>query len=123
MGLYFQPDGPCLNAAELLPLGKIDEAREAQEQACEYLTDDLDFVGSELAEVGLEGLNFDTSGSAGDADIYGMAVNTVTTESVPWNLARAVTFLKATTAVADIPVHANVGMGVCGIPMMEQPPH
>lgn len=183
MGLYFQPDGPCFNAAELLPLGKIDEAREAQEQACEYLTDDLDFVGSELAEVGLEGLNFDTSGSAGDADflaalkgvrrlkakypdlpilmggagefilgmhgniyfdgkkiagmyttdqmkavakagadIYGMAVNTVTTESVPWNLARAVTFLKAATAVADIPVHANVGMGVCGIPMMEQPP-
>jgi dimethylamine--corrinoid protein Co-methyltransferase len=24
--------------------------------------------------------------------------------------------------VADVPVHVNVGMGVCGIPMMEQPP-
>ena len=183
MGLYFQPDGPCPNAAELMPLGKIDEARKAQEMAAEYMTDDLVFVAKRLAEVGLEGLNFDTCGSAGDADflaslkavekikkdipdlpilmggsaefiigmhseltyggkklagmythdqaraveaagadIFGMAVNTVTTESVQWNLARAVTFLKATTEACSIPVHANVGMGVCGIPMMEQPP-
>jgi dimethylamine---corrinoid protein Co-methyltransferase len=183
MGLYFQPDGPCPNAAELMPLGKIDEARAAQEQAADYLRDDLVFVGKKLAEIGLEGLNFDTCGSAGDADflaalraveilkkdvpdlpilmggsgefvigmhgeldyngqrlagmytqdqawavekagadIFGMAVNTVTTESVPWNLARAVTYLKATCAAVSIPVHANVGMGVCGVPMMEQPP-
>ncbi len=183
MGLYFQPDGPCPNAAELMPLGKIEEARESQEQAADYLTDDLVFVGKKLAEVGLEGLNFDTCGSAGDADflaalraveklkedvpdlpilmggsgefiigmhgdldyngqrlagmytcdqakaveaagadIFGMAVNTVTTKSVQWNLARAATYLKATTAAVSIPVHANVGMGVCGVPMMEQPP-
>ena len=183
LGLYFQPDGPCPNAAELMPLGKIEEARKAQEQAADQLTEDLVFVAKKLAEVGLEGLNFDTSGSAGDADflaalraveqikreipdlpilmggsgefvigmhgkiaykgrrlagmythdqariveeagadIYGMAVNTSTTESVQWNLARAVTFLKATTAACAIPVHVNVGMGVCGIPMMEQPP-
>ena len=68
LGLYFQPDGPCPNAAELMPLGKIDEARAAQEQAADYLTDDLVFVGTKLAEIGLEGLNFDTCGSAGDAD-------------------------------------------------------
>jgi dimethylamine--corrinoid protein Co-methyltransferase len=183
LGLYFQPDGPCPNAAELMPLGKIEEARKSQEQAADYLTDDLVFVGKKLAEVGLEGLNFDTCGSAGDADflaalraveklkkdlpdlpilmggsgefiigmhgdlnyndqhlagmythdqaraveaagadIFGMAVNTVTTESVQWNLARAVTYFKATTAAVNIPVHANVGMGVCGVPMMEQPP-
>ena len=183
MGLYFQPDGPCPNAAELLPLGKIDEAREAQEQAAEYLRDDLVFVGKKLAEVGLEGLNFDTSGSAGDADflaalqavrelktavpdlpilmgasgefvlgmhgevsfdgmrlaglfpheqvkvveaagadIFGLAVNTVTTESVAWNLARSVTFLKAAVLAANIPIHVNVGMGVGGVPMMEQTP-
>jgi len=183
LGLYFQPDGPCPNAAELMPLGKIDEARASQEQAADYLTDDLVFVGKKLAGIGLEGLNFDTCGSAGDADflaalraverlkkdipdlpilmggsgefvigmhgeleydgkriagmytcdqakavqsagadIFGMAVNTVTVESVPWNLARAVTYLKATSEAVDIPVHANVGMGVCGVPMMEQPP-
>lgn len=183
LGLYFQPDGPCPNAAELMPLGKIDEARRSQEQAAEQLRDDLVFVAKRLAEVGLEGLNFDTSGSAGDADfmaaleavekikaeipelpilmgaagefiigmhgevsfkdtrlaglypqdqvkivekagadIYGMAVNTATTESLAWNLSRAVTFLKAATSAAKIPVHANVGMGVCGVPMMNQPP-
>jgi dimethylamine--corrinoid protein Co-methyltransferase len=183
LGLYFQPDGPCPNAAELMPLGKIEEARKSQEQAADYLTDDLVFVGKKLADIGLEGLNFDTCGSAGDADflaslraverlkkdvpdlpilmggsgefiigmhgdlyyndrrlagmytfdqakavetagadIFGMAVNTVTTASVQWNLARAVTYLKATTEAVNIPVHANVGMGVCGVPMMEQPP-
>ncbi len=68
LGLYFQPDGPCPNAAELMPMGKIDEARQAQEEAAGHLAKDLVFVGSRLAEVGLEGLNFDTSGSAGDAD-------------------------------------------------------
>ncbi len=183
LGLYSQPDGPCPNPGELLPLGKIKEARESQEQAAGYLKDDLVFIGKRLAEVGLEGLNFDTCGSAGDADflaalqavaelkkavpdlpilmgasgefilgmhgevtfdgkrlaglypqeqvkvveaagadIFGLAINTSTSESVAWNLARAVTFLKAASAVSDIPIHANVGMGVCGIPMMEQPP-
>ena len=33
MGLYFQPDGPCPNPSELLPLGKITEALQAQEEA------------------------------------------------------------------------------------------
>lgn len=183
LGLYFQPDGPCPNAAELMPMGKIGEARQAQEEAAGHLFKDLVFVGSRLADVGLEGLNFDTSGSAGDADfmaalqavaelkrkvpdlpilmgasgefilgmhgeveyagtrlaglypqdqvkiietagadIAGVAINTATTESLPYNLSRAVTFVKAASEASNIPVHANVGMGVCGIPMMEQPP-
>jgi len=183
MGLYFQPDGPCPNPAELLPAGKIKEARQTQEEACEHLKKDLVFVGKKLAGVGCEGLNFDTCGSAGDADflaallalrelrrevpqmpvimgssgefvigmhgevtfdgqrlagmypheqvkvveaagasVYGMAVNTNTSESTAWNLARAVTFCKAAVAAAQIPVHVNVGMGVGGVPMMEQPP-
>jgi dimethylamine--corrinoid protein Co-methyltransferase len=183
LGLYFQPDGPCVNAAELMPLGKIEEARQSQEEAADYLTDDIVYVVKKLAEVGLEGFNLDTTASAGDADflavlraveqlkqdlpdlpiivgtsgefilgmhgqvtykgkrlagmfpqdqaqiaeeagadIFGVAVNTSTNRSVQWNLARATTFLKATVQACDIPVHANVGMGVCGIPMMEMPP-
>jgi len=59
---------------------------------------------------------------AAGVDIYGVAVSTATTESVAWNLARAVTFVKAASEASSIPVHANVGMGVCGVPMMEQPP-
>ncbi len=183
MGLYFQPDGPCPNAFELMPLGKVEESRQAQEEASRLLTRDLVFVGKKLADVGLEGLNFDTSGSAGDADflaalkgveelkaivpdlpilmgasgefilgmhgevtykgkqlaglyphdqvkvveeaganIFGLAVNTKSSKSVPWNLSRSVTFLKAAGKASRIPIHANVGMGVCGIPMLEQPP-
>jgi dimethylamine--corrinoid protein Co-methyltransferase len=183
LGLYFQPDGPFPNASELLPLGKIDEARKAQEDAAEALKEDMIFVGKKLYEMGCEGLNFDTAGSSGDADLYatleavrelkkscpnmslivgmssefvlgmhgemyfdeqrlagmfphkqvkivedagadifGVAVNTNTSRSVPWNLSKAVTFVKHTVEEAKIPVHPNVGMGVCGIPMMVETP-
>ena len=183
MGLYFQPDGPHRNPADLLPLGKIKEAQEVQEAAAAQLREDLVYVGKKLNRVGCEGLNFDTAGSAGDADllaalqaigelqkaapdmpiilggagefvlgmhgeitfqghqlagmyphqqariaeaagasIFGVAVGTDTNKSLPWNAARAVTFVKAAVAAVDIPVHVNVGMGVGGVPMMEAPP-
>ncbi len=183
LGLYYQPDGPCPNPGDLMPAGKIAEAQAAQEQAAEYLEKDLVFVGKKMASVGCEGLNLDTSGSAGDADfmaalkavrrlkdeldhmpiilgsanefilgmhgtasfdgqrlagmyphkqvkvaeaagadIYGLAVGTNTNESVAWNLSRTLTFARETVKMAEIPVHANVGMGVGGVPMMEAPP-
>jgi dimethylamine--corrinoid protein Co-methyltransferase len=183
MGLYFQPDGPYPNPAELLGKGDIEGAKRAQEDAAQHLRKDLGFVVRKLNTVGCEGINFDTSGSAGDADylaalqavrdvkkdlphmpvilgasgefvlgmhgsiefdgqrlagmyphdqvkmaeaagadIVGVAVNTNTNESVAWNLARATTFVKAATQASRIPVHVNVGMGVGGVPMMEQPP-
>jgi dimethylamine--corrinoid protein Co-methyltransferase len=183
MGLYYQPDGPCPNPADLMPAGKIKEAREAQERAAEYLQKDLVFVGRKMASVGCEGLNLDTSGSAGDADfmaalksarqlkkqlphmplilgsanefvlgmhgavtfdeqrlagmyphnqlkvveaagadVFGIAIGTNTGESVAWNLAHTLTLVKETVKRAAIPVHANVGMGVGGVPMMESPP-
>lgn len=183
MGLYFQPDGPFPNPAELLPMGKIKEAQEAQVIAAEQLNADLVFIGKVLYNVGCEGINFDTSGSSGDADflatlnavkelkkaapdmaievgaasefvlgmhgeiefggkrlagmyphdqvkvvedagadIFGPAINVNTTKSTPWNLSRAVTFVKAAVEAANIPVHPNVGMGVCGVPMFEVPP-
>ena len=49
--------------------------------------------------------------------IFGMAVNTNSSMSLAWNLARVVTFAKAAVKAADIPVHANVGMGVGGVPL------
>lgn len=59
---------------------------------------------------------------AAGADIFGPAINVKATRSTPWNLARAVTFVKETVRVADVPVHPNVGMGVCGLPLYEAPP-
>ena len=183
LGQYFQPDGPFPNPSELLPAGKIKEARQAQEEAAEQLRNDLVFVASQLYEVGCDGFNFDTAASAGDADflaaleairelkktapnmaielgmcsefvlglhgeiafdgvrlaglyphdqvkmaeavgadIFGPAINVKASKSTPWNLARAVTFVKETVKVAHIPVHPNVGMGVCGLPLYESPP-
>ena len=183
MGLYFRPDGPFPNPAELMPTGKIAEAREAQEMAVETMTEDVVYIGREMYAVGCEGFNLDTSGSGGDADflaalqaveglkkvapdmpvelgmasefvlgmhgevayqgtrlaglfpheqvrvaeeagvdIFGPAINVHSGRSMPWNLARTVTFVKETVARATIPVHPNVGMGVCGVPMFEVPP-
>ena len=59
---------------------------------------------------------------AAGADIFGVAVNTNTSKTVPWNLSKAVTFVKHTVEEAKIPVHPNVGMGVCGVPMMIETP-
>lgn len=183
LGLYFQPDGPHPNPAELLPNGNIEGAKEAQEQAAEQLRDDMVFVGRRVAEVGCEGFNIDTAASAGDADFYatlmavaelkekyptmsievgmsgefvlgmhggitfegkrlagmfpleqaealeaagcdifGPAINVNSTRSMPWNLVRAVTMVKHCSENSKLPVHPNVGMGVCGVPMCLETP-
>ncbi len=49
-------------------------------------------------------------------------VNTNTSRSCAWNIARVVTFLKACVEESDIPVHANMGMGVGGLPLCTTPP-
>ena len=56
------------------------------------------------------------------AHIFGAVINTQTNRSFPWNLARSVTFSKACTAVARIPVHGNMGMGVGSLPVCETQP-
>jgi len=183
LGLYTKPDGPVDNWSELLPLAKIDEARAAQEEAIEHAVKDMVYIGEGMYEAGADGMNFDTCGASGDADIlaalkaieiiksrhpdfgvemgmagefilgmhgkleyqgirlaglyphqqvkvaekagvniFGPVVNTNSNMSFPWNIARAVTFIKACTEAAEIPVHANVGMGVGATPMTPVPP-
>ncbi len=70
LGRYSYPDGPVPNWAELLPKGKIAEARQAQEEAAELCIKDMVYVASEMYEGGAEGIDFDTTGAAGDADFY-----------------------------------------------------
>jgi dimethylamine--corrinoid protein Co-methyltransferase len=55
-------------------------------------------------------------------DIFGVAVNSNTSKSTPYNLARTVTFTRAASEHASIPIHANSGMGVGGMPMTLLPP-
>lgn len=56
------------------------------------------------------------------ANIFGAVVNTNTSRSFAWNLARSVVIIKDCVKKSNIPVHANLGMGVGGIPMLEMPP-
>ncbi len=182
LGLYYRPEGPFPNPSDLLPQGKIAEAREAQEQALEACRADIVWLSRQMIEATTDGLNYDTVASTGDADflaalqacetvtsttghpveigmasemvlgfhgeleydgvrlaglwphqqlklaekagaaIFGPVVNTNTRKSCAWNVARAVTFVKAVTAAAAIPIHANVGLGVGGVPMCEVAP-
>ncbi len=68
LGRYTVPDGPVVNWSQLLPLGQIDEARAAQEEAVELAADDMVFVAEGMVEAGVDHIDFDTAGAAGDAD-------------------------------------------------------
>ena len=183
LGLYTQPDGPCPNPMELLPQGKIKEARDAYEAMIEEAVRDIVFVVGSMYESGADAFNLDTVGASGDADvrasflaleklkakypdiavevgmagefvlgmhgeltydgqrlaglyphqqvklaekagatIFGPVVNTNTDRSIPWNLARTITFTRACSKAASIPVHANMGMGVGAVPVADCPP-
>ena len=54
--------------------------------------------------------------------IFGPVVNTKTTRSCPWNLSRAITFIKACCEAATIPIHVNMGMGVGAVTLNDHPP-
>jgi len=49
--------------------------------------------------------------------IFGPVVNTNTSRSTVWNIAYVATMLNECSRVSKIPLHANAGMGVNGIPM------
>jgi dimethylamine---corrinoid protein Co-methyltransferase len=69
LGRYSKPDGPVDNWSQLLPLGRIDEARRAQEEAIGLLEHDMLIVAETMIAAGADGLDFDTAGAAGDADL------------------------------------------------------
>jgi dimethylamine--corrinoid protein Co-methyltransferase len=69
LGRYSMPDGPIPNWSELMPLGRIDEARDAQVAAIDHAVADMVFVAEGMWEAGADGMDFDTAGAAGDADL------------------------------------------------------
>jgi len=68
LGRYSMPDGPIPNWSELMPLGRIDEARDAQVAAISHAVEDMVFVAEGMWEAGADGLDFDTAAAAGDGD-------------------------------------------------------
>ena len=182
LGLYYRPDGPFDNPSDLLPRGKIEEARRTQEEALEACHDDIVWLSKKFTETGADAIDFDTTASTGDSEflavlratetlssttnmaveigmsaemvlgfhgeleykgtrlaglwphqqmklveeagaaIFGPVVNNNTKKSCAWNVSRAVTFVRACTAEATIPIHPNVGLGVGGVPSCEVMP-
>ncbi len=80
----------------------------------------LEFDGVRLA--GLYAQDQVALAQKAGATIFGPVVNTNTTESTAWNLARAITFMKACGEAAEIPIHPNMGMGVGAVPVNDHPP-
>jgi dimethylamine--corrinoid protein Co-methyltransferase len=144
---------------------------------------DMVYASDAMMESGADGINFDTTGAAGDPDflatlkaaeilkkkypdmcievgmagefvlgmhgnlyydgvrlaglypheqlklaqkagvtIFGPVVNTNTNRSIPWNLSRAITFMKACVEISRIPIHVNMGMGVGAVTVTDHPP-
>lgn len=71
MGLYYAPDGPHGNPADLMREFKIEEAMIAAESAANQMADDIEYVSVKLQEAGSDGFDFDTTASAGDGDFVG----------------------------------------------------
>ena len=182
LGLYYRPDGQFANPSDLLPLGKIEEARRTQEEALEACQNDVvwqskmfDADGRRRHQLRHRGLHrrrrvpghaarhrdhqlhhgharggqhgrgdgaglprrarvrghasgrpvappADEAREKAGAAIFGPVVNNNSRKSCAWNVARAVTFVKACTAEATIPIHPNVGNGVAACPCSKSRP-
>ena len=59
---------------------------------------------------------------AAGVSTFGPVVNTNSSRSTAWNVARSVTMVKECSRVSTIPLQVNMGMGVGGTPMFETPP-
>jgi dimethylamine--corrinoid protein Co-methyltransferase len=70
-GLYYAPDGPYGNPADLMREFRIDEAMKAAELTADHLARDIEYVSTRMIAAGADGFNFDTTASAGDADFVG----------------------------------------------------
>jgi len=81
---------------------------------------DLSYKGTKLA--GLYPHQQVKLAEQAGVSIFGPVVNTNTSETIAWNVARACTFVKACVEAANIPVHVNMGMGVGGVVMSDFPP-
>ena len=60
LGLHSEPDGPCDNWNELLPLGRIPEARAAAEEAVEMAVVDMVKLADSQWEAGADAIDWDT---------------------------------------------------------------
>ena len=70
LGLYYTPDGPYENPGDLMKAFKIEESHKSMESAAEHLVRDAVYIMQNMMATGADGVNFDTTGAAGDGDVY-----------------------------------------------------
>jgi len=68
LGLYYSPTGQYGNPADLMREFRIEEAMQQGELAAEDLTNDIVYIADHVLDVGIDGLDFDTTASAGDIE-------------------------------------------------------
>ena len=68
LGLYTVPDGPFANPIDFITEGKLEEARAAAEEMIEAGYKDMIYIAGGMTEAGIDCINFDTVGAAGDYD-------------------------------------------------------
>jgi dimethylamine--corrinoid protein Co-methyltransferase len=70
LGLYAKADGPCDNWSELLPQGRIAEARAAEQEAAELAVGDMVRLADAMWEAGADAIDWDTTGASGDPEFW-----------------------------------------------------
>ncbi len=70
LGYFYKPDGPWDEPIGLLRDGKFDAAKASMEGAVQQCTESIVYVATHLATIGIDGINIDTIGAAGDPDFY-----------------------------------------------------
>ena len=128
-GIDFDTTGSAGDAEFLATLQAVEELSATTDLAIEVgmatelvlgFHGELEYKGTRLA--GLWPHQQVEVVQAAGAHLFGPVSTTNTAKSAPWNVARAVTFVKECSRVAEIPIHANVGMGVGGVPTVEVQP-
>jgi dimethylamine--corrinoid protein Co-methyltransferase len=129
-GLNFDTVGAAGDADFLAALKAAEKLKERYPETCIEMGMAGEFI------LGLHGeLTYDGERLAGmyprdqlrmaqkaGVTLFGPVVNIKASRSIPWNLARSLVLTKACCAEASIPIHANMGMGVGGVPMTNHPP-
>ncbi len=84
LGVYYQSmGGKWPSPMDLMAKMKVKEAKEVQEKAGEDLKKDMIYLARIMNEAGADGLNFDSTASAGDMEFYYVlkAIEQVTAET------------------------------------------
>ena len=70
LAFYGKSAGRAENWFEMLSLGDIAGAHAAIGEAMDYATKAFIYVGEGILDAGADGMDFDTTGDAGDADFF-----------------------------------------------------